>query len=157
MQRDVAVVLGRERERAARGGEEVARAGTARVGEPDDAAGRDEPGQEPQRRLDVRPRVEDVRGETTSNGPRSASASPCSVQLAWATSPTTSVSAMPCAANATASVIPSVASTDAPARAATMLGSARPQPSSSTRVPGAGGSAATAAASACPLGHRRAQ
>ena len=57
-----------------------------------------------------------------------------------ATSPSTSLIASTCAANATASVAPSVASTCAPARAATTLGSASPQPSSSTFVPGAGGS-----------------
>ena len=45
----------------------------------------------------------------------------------------------------------------APARAAATLGSARPQPSSSTRAPGGGGSSATAWASASPLGHRIAQ
>ena len=49
-----------------------------------------------------------------------------------------------------ASVAPSVAKTSAPARAATMLGAASPQPSSSTRLPGLGGSSATASASASP-------
>ena len=66
-------------------------------------------------------------------------ASPCSAQSTWATSPSTSLMASTWAAKATASVGRRWRAPRAPARAATTLGSARPQPSSSTFVPGAGG------------------
>ena len=132
-----------------RGAEEALRPGAIRVGHAQLAAGRDEPREQAQRRFDVgaacRARRRPARGRTAR---ARRAASPCSAQSAQATSPSTSLSASTCAANATASVAPSVASTRAPARAATTLGSASPQPSSITRVPGAGGSSLSAPASA---------
>jgi len=61
------------------------------------------------------------------------------------------------AANATASSWPSVAVTAAPPLAATMLGRPRPQPSSTTLVPGRGGCLARARARISALCQRRAQ